>query len=60
MNGDPAYLARSKEPISIVGAVVGLNGDSLVAGPWRVLSFDHPLSTGDECEDRSQSRCGRV
>jgi hypothetical protein len=60
MNSDPAYLVRSKAPISIVGAVIGLNGDRLVAGPWLVLSFDHPLSIGDLCENRSQSGCGRV
>jgi hypothetical protein len=43
MNGNPAYLGCSKVSISVVIAVVGLNGDRLVAGPWCVLSFDHPL-----------------
>lgn len=44
MQADPAYLARSsKASISIVAAVAGLNGDSLVGGPWLVLPLDHPL-----------------
>jgi hypothetical protein len=43
MIADQAYLARSKAAISIEAAVVGLDADRLVGGPWLVLSLDHPL-----------------
>jgi hypothetical protein len=45
IKGNSAYMFRSgKASISIVAAVVGLNGDSLVGGSGLVLSLDHPLA----------------
>jgi hypothetical protein len=55
MKTNPAYIARgSKASVSIVAAVVGLNGDRLVGRSWLVLSLDHPL-VYVMSENRSQS-----